>query len=179
MNEETVDVGEWLHQSFHKAYPFAMRRINECNGRYKVTEQFLFDALYEREILTPSHLSSAEFLVTLHEVATSKTGYAKMLSIVQSIKGGDKIPGFCPTTLMKLIINHMTSRQWAMSERICIKDVRSVDFGWIEQCRNSIRDSFDALGKSIEISIDILKERLQNAHNYEGRTMPKILHPLN
>jgi hypothetical protein len=172
--QDTIDASQWLNQSFHKAYPHAAARTVEHNGRYKSTDSMLFDNLYELGVLDASQLSAAEFLVTLNSVATNKTGYARLLSIVQDQQGGNKIPGFCPSTLMKLIISNMGKRQWSQVERICIKEVRSSDMGWILQCKGSIQESFDELGKSIEISVDILKARLQNGENYEGVTAPKF-----
>jgi hypothetical protein len=93
---------------------------------------------------------------------------------MQDQQGGNKIPGFCPSTLMKLIIGNMGKRQWSQVERICIKNIRPNDLAWLYKCRGSVQESFDELGKSIEISVDILKARLQNNENYEGFCTPKF-----
>lgn len=180
---ERIDVSEWMHASFHKAYPDQMRRVSEFRGRYSVhTPENIFDVLYARNIFNASDLSSAEFFFTLNEVATSKTGYAKMMSMLRDMKGingGDKIPGFCPNTLLMLIARNMgPAWKYAMVERVCLRPVRPNDYGWIDKCQGSIKAAFNELGRSIEISIDTLKKRLENGNNYEGRSMPKIPQPV-
>ena len=164
-----IDYSEWLHASFHKAYPAQMKRIVERNNRYfTITPDKLFDYLYEHGVLTSSHLASAEFYGTLYESANKKNGYAKMMGLLESMgcnMGGDKIPGFCPATAMLLIARNMTKQQYAMVERICLQPIRANDLVWMRKCENSIRDAFQALGASIEISIDIMKSRVQNSRN--------------
>lgn len=173
MNEETIDVSQWLNQSFHKAYPHAMQHIEHGeNGRYYTSRKLAFDSLYLLGILNDSQLASAEFLFTLNEVATNKTGYARMLTMVQDREGGDKISGFCPSTLLKLINQQMSMLQWSQVERICVSHVRANDLAWIQRCRVSTRIAFEALGKAIEISVDTLKKRLEDSKNYEGVAMP-------
>ena len=164
-----IDYSEWLHASFHKVYPTAMRRISENNGRYHaITPDKLFDYLYAQEVLCASHLAAAEFYVTLYESANKKNGYAKMMGLLESMGvhlGGDKIPGFCPNTMMLVIARNMGKWQYALVERICLQPVRDNDMAWVRKCRGSISTAFEELGKSIEISVDIMKSRVQNSHN--------------
>lgn len=169
MQDETpsIDPSQWLHASFHRVYPSQMGRVVERNGRYyAITPDRLFDFLYSEDILTPIHLSAAEFYVTLYEVATSKSGYAKMMNLLHNMgahQGGEKLPGFCPNTLIMLISKQMQNWQYAMIERICLQPVRLNDLVWVKKYENSIRDSFQGLGRAIEISVDIMKSRLQDS----------------
>ena len=161
---ETLDVGEWMHTSFHKAYPAQMKRVKQENGKYyAIDSQSIFDYLYEKGLFSPASLSSAEFFFTLNEVATSKTGFAKMMRLMESQgidTGGDKIPGFCPNTLMMIISQHMGKWQYALIQRICLNTIRANDMGWVHQLGHRITEAFDELGEAIEKSIDILKDRL-------------------
>lgn len=164
---ETLDPSEWMNGSFHKVYPFQMRRIREHNGRYyAIDPENIFDYLYAEEILSPAGLSSAEFFHTLNSVATNKTGYAKMLGLLREAGcdlGGNKIPGFCPNTLVLIISKNMSPCHYAMINRICTLPVRQADMQWMKSLRCSISESFNELGKAIEIAVDILKQRLDNS----------------
>jgi hypothetical protein len=164
---ETLDPTEWLHASYHKAYPAQMSRVKQENGKYyAIDKQNIFDYLYEKGLFGPAELSSAEFFFTLNEVATSKTGYAKMMRLLETqgiVSGGNKIPGFCPNTLMLIISQNMGKWQYAMVQRICSQDIRASDMLWINKLHNRIFEAFDELGEAIEKSIDILKQRLNNA----------------
>lgn len=164
---ETLDVSEWMHASYHKAYPGQMGRIRQENGKYYAMDtQNIFDYLYEKRLFSPAALSSAEFFFTLNEVATSKTGYAKMIRLLEGQGcdlGGNKIPGFCPNTLMLIIANNMGKWQYAMVQRICLNEVRESDMGWIHKLGHRITESFDDLGEAIEKGIDILKDRLNTS----------------
>lgn len=175
---ETIDPSEWMHASFNRTYPLQMGRVQERNGRYYVVmPESLFDYLYGANIFTPSHLSAAEFFHSLNEVATSKTGYAKMIHVLENMGislGGDKIPGFCPTTLMLIISQNMEPWEYAMVRRICTQEVRRNDLAWIEHYKHSVTQTFHKLGGIIELSIDIMKKRLKDGNNYEGRNAPKI-----
>lgn len=161
---ETIDPSEWLHASYHNAYPDQMKRIRQENGKYYAIDTHnIFDYLYERGILSPAGLSSAEFFHTLNEVATSKTGYAKMMRLLDCagiINNGNKIPGFCPNTLIMIISQNMGKWQYAMARRICIEQVRQNDMVWIANIQHRITEAFDELGEAIEKSVDILKKRL-------------------
>jgi len=161
---ETLDPHEWLHASFHKVYPFQMKRIREHNGKYyAINPENVFDCLYEEKILSPGALSSAEFFHTLNESATKKTGYARMFGLLENMGvdlGGDKIPGFCPNTLMLIISKNMLPWQYAMVNRICTQPVHQSDMQWMRAMNHRILEAFNELGEAIEISVDILKERL-------------------
>lgn len=161
---EALDVDEWMHASFHKAYPAQMNRIRQENGKYyAIDTQNIFDYLYERRLFSPAALSAAEFYFTLNEVATSKTGYAKMMRMLENQGidgGGDKIPGFCPNTLMMIIASNMGKWQYAMVQRVCLNAIRQNDMGWVHKLGHRITEAFDQLGESIEKSVDILKDRL-------------------
>lgn len=161
---ETLDPSEWLHASFYKAYPSQMNRVRQENGKYyAIDPQNLFDYLYEKGLFSPAALSAAEFFYTLNEVATSKTGYAKMMRLLAGQGcdlGGNKIPGFCPNTLMLIIAENMGKWQYAMVRRICLNPVRKNDMAWIGNLQHRIEESFDELGEAIEKSVDILKKRL-------------------
>ncbi len=164
---ETLDATEWLHASFHKVYPDQVKRIRQENGKYySVESQNIFDYLYEKRLFGPAALSAAEFYFTLNEVATSKTGYAKMMRMLENqgiASGGDKIPGFCPNTLMMIISQQMGKWQYALVQRICLNPVGASDIGWINSLHHRIIEAFDDLGEAIEKSIDILKNRLNTS----------------
>lgn len=161
---ESLDPSEWLHSSYHKVYPFQMRRIREHNGRYyAIDPENIFDYLYANKILSPGALSSAEFFHTLNESATKKTGYARMFGLLENMGvslGGDKIPGFCPNTLILLISKEMMPWQYAMVNRICTQPIRMADMQWMMALKHRISEAFEELGEAIEISVDILKERM-------------------
>lgn len=163
---ETVDPSEWLHASYHKVYPFQMKRIEERNGRYYTASPAnIFDYLYSRKILSPGALSSAEFFYTLNESATKKTGYARMFGLLENMGialGGDKIPGFCPNTLMLLISNRMKRFNFYIIQKICLAPMHVNDMAWIVDVHDDIAIAFEELGEAIEISVDILKKRLDN-----------------
>ncbi len=161
---ETLDPSEWLHASFHKVYPQQMKRIKQENNRYyAIHPQNIFDYLYAENAFSPAALSAAEFYYTLNEVATSKTGYAKMIGLFREFGGdfgGQKIPGFCPNTLMMIISNNMQKWRYALVQRICLQPVRQNDMAWMKSMERKICEAFEELGHAIEISVDILKKRL-------------------
>ncbi len=161
---ETLDPSEWLHASYHKVYPFQMKRIREYNGKYyAINPENIFDLLYTEGILNHAALSSAEFFHTLNSVATNKTGYAKMMNVLENQGvsfGGDKIAGFCPNTLVLIISKNMTPWQYAMINRICTQQIHMADMQWMIALKHRISEAFDELGEAIEISVDILKARL-------------------
>jgi len=161
---ETLDPSEWLHASFHKVYPFQMKRVREENGRYfAIDPENIFDMLYAAKVLSPGALSSAEFFHTLNESATKKTGYARMFGLLENMGvglGGDKIPGFCPNTLMLLIAKEMTPWQYALVNRICTQPIHQGDMQWMMALNHRVAEAFEELGEAIEISVDILKRRL-------------------
>ena len=154
--------------------------VESRNGRYFCSTIFAFDELYIKPVgdpvLNSAHLSSAEFFVTLNDVANRGVGYAKLKFIMSELHGmNEKIPGFCAQTLGKLIAMNMEKWQYSRCERLCLQPLKSNDWAWIIEHKESTRKSFDALGKAIEIAIDILKQRIDNNFNYEGRTAPKII----
>ncbi len=163
---ETIDPSEWMHASYHKAYPGQMGRITEHNGRYyAIKPENIFDYLYSEQILSPAGLSSAEFFYTLNAVAGSKTGYAKMAGLLNDAgctMGGQKTHGFCPSTLMLIISKNMLPWQYAMVSRICTQPLRQSDLQWMSSLKHRISEAFNELGEAIEISVDILKQRLHN-----------------
>lgn len=164
---ETLDPTEWMHASFHKAYPTQMNRVKQENGKYyAIDKQNIFDYLYEKGLFSPAALSAAEFFYTLNETATSKTGYAKMMRLLegQGIDlGGNKIPGFCPSTLMLIISQNMNKWQYALIRRVCLQEIRQSDLAWMASLHYRITEAFDELGESIEKSVDILKNRLNTS----------------
>lgn len=161
---ENIDPSEWLHASFHKVYPHQMRHVRQENNRYyAIKPQSIFDYLYECGKFDAAALSAAEFYYTLNEVATSKSGFAKMMGLMREAGvdfGGNKIPGFCPETLMLIISSNMKMWQYALVQRICLQPIPANDIAWLGNLNHRVVESFEQLGKAIEISIDILKKRL-------------------
>ena len=172
IENDTIDVSEWLHQSPHKAYPFAMERINAKVHHRSIlcSTQFPFDELYhmpeEDPILNGSHLSAAEFFVTLRQVALFKNDYTRLRELLVDIQGGiiaNDNQKVCPMTLFMLIMRPLQSspQHRAMVERLCLQPLRTNDWGWINQCKQSIRESFDKLDEAIALALDIMKKKLE------------------
>lgn len=183
IENSAIDKGEWLNSDDRKEFlkiRSGRGEIKEINNRYFCSTVFAYDDLARfpesRPILDATQLSSAEFFTTLHEVISYKTGYQRLRVIAESLHGGGgKMPhGFCAETLGCIIQKNMERWEYALCERLCLQPLRSNDWGWVILYKEGIRGAFDGLGKSIEKSIDILKERLENSRNEEGRNSPKI-----
>lgn len=187
MNEETIDPSQWLHQSVHKAYPEMMKRlgamVNE-NGRITCATRFGFDMLYrypENEpIFNATHLSAAEFITTLRSVAFERTNHTRLkYMIVEYMHGATiSIDGYCPMTLYVMIMKQLKPQPRAMIERICWKELRSNDIGWLMLCVADIRGNFEELSKIIENSLDIMKQRLENGEMKRGEVSLKSTEPV-
>lgn len=176
---ETIDVSQWLHQSFHKAYPHTMKALAviEHNGKLTCSSRFTFDELYKQPedpkkspVFNSSHLSAAEFITALYDVAFRRTGFARFRDIIVDMCGVEGLSGYCPMTLYLITMRDLSPRHTHLIKRICFQELRTNDIGWIEQCSGSVRESFDELSKSIEKSLDTLREWLENG----GITKPSL-----
>lgn len=183
---ETIDPTHWLHASPHKVYKTAMERIGAVvRGRGIVcSSRFAFDELYrwpENEpILGGSHLSAAEFFVTLRQVALFKSDYARLREIILGMDGigVEGLSGFCPMTLYLHALKPLSRWQRAMIERICLHELRDNDRGWVIQCKENIRDSFDRLGEGIELALDNMRRKTENISMNRGEVCPKSTQPV-
>ena len=164
----TIDVSEWLGQSYSKVYAFGMGRVKEHNGRLTCSTPFAFDELYAREILTASHLSAAEFITTLKEVAFSRTGYGRMQELIKAVQGSCYGGEYCPMTLYMVITRAMPPQRLAMVERICTQPLRRNDWQWIARHSSNIRQSFDSLGACIEKGVDIMQQKAKDSRIKRG-----------
>ena len=185
IENETIDKSQWMPKRDQVLTEVRKDRgdVNKHNGMYFCSTGFAFDELYNTPksdpILDSSHLSAAEFFVTLHQVATRNVGYQKLRLIISELHGGDdKISGFCPQTLSGLIFRNMQRWCYARCERLCLQPLRTNDWKWIIARKHETRTAFDELAASIEKSVDILKQRLDNTNNYEGTTVSKINQPV-
>lgn len=177
---ETIDPSHWLHQSVEKAYPLLMKRLGATyrNGRIVCSTVFAFDELYrypEKEpVFNASHLSAAEFITALHEVAFRNTGYRRFSEIIRDLCGVEGLAGYCPMTLYLITMRNLSPLHTQTVKRICFQEMRSNDIGWVIQCSGSIRESFDELGRCIEKSLDTLKEWLENGGITKPQLRPKF-----
>jgi len=157
------DVSEWIGQSYSKAYAFAMGRVKEHNGRLSCATAFAFDELYGKGVLNASHLSAAEFITTLKEVAFTRTGFGRMQEMIREIQGSCYGGDYCPMTLYMAITRAMPPQHLAMAERICSQPLRTNDWPWIMKHADNIRQSFDSLGACIEKGVDIMKQKAEDS----------------
>lgn len=182
---ESIDPSEWLHKSVEKIYPELMRQLGAVahNGRIVCSSRFTFDDLYRypenHPILNASHLSAAEFITTLRGVAFEKSSHTRLREMIVDLTHGKAVNlnGYCPMTLYCWIMKELSPLESSMVERICWKEMRSNDIGWIIQCSETIRKSFEKLGLAIENSLDRMKKQQENEHMKRGQMSPKIIEP--
>lgn len=168
---ETIDPSEWLHQSVEKAYPDLMKRLGaiEHNGRITCASRFGFDQLYRypenSPIFDSSHLSAAEFITVLNEVAFRRCGYTRLKELIVDLTHGGEIAlgdPYCPQKLWVAIMRDLDKPQEAMIKRICFEELRTNDIGWIMLNAEFIRLCFAELGKAIEKALDTMRELTEN-----------------
>lgn len=185
---ETIDPREWLHQHVHIAYPDMMKRlgavVNE-HGRITCASRFMFDELYRfpanRPVFDAAHLSAAEFITTLRNVAFERNGYSRLKEMIADLmhnSANGMISGYCPMTIYIWVMQEMTPVQKHMINRICFQELRTNDMGWVIKCSETIRQSFEKLGQAIEDSLDKMSKQIENGEMKRGQVSPKLAEPV-
>lgn len=134
----------------------AKGQVEYNQGSILTTERLPIDELRRREIINDSQLWAAEAITRIHSAAFLHIGYSRMREMIAEITGCEARGDLAPMDIFVRVMRDLNRWQANIVSRVCWQEVRSIDYGWLYQCRGSVQASFAAVQDALEriFSID-------------------------